>query len=40
VLAMLIARFQWTLAAGMGVLPVGVVTTAPDREPWFELERV
>lgn len=40
VLAMLIERFRWTLVSPAPVLPVGGVTTAPDREPWFELERV
>ncbi|ATQ41811.1 cytochrome P450 [Caulobacter mirabilis] len=40
VLATLLARFELSLDAARPILPVGGVTTAPDHEPLFTLERI
>jgi cytochrome P450 len=40
VLATLLSRFKVRLDASRPVLPVARVTTAPNYEPWFQLERV
>ena len=40
VLATLLNRFEFSLESDRPVMPVGGVTTAPDHEPWFRVEKV
>lgn len=40
VLASLLARFELSLDGDRPILPVGGVTTAPDHEPLFRIERI
>jgi cytochrome P450 len=40
VMARLLNQFEISLESEAPVLPVSTVTTAPDHEPWFRLERV
>jgi cytochrome P450 len=38
VLAHLLARFEISMEKGRPVMPVAIVTTAPNHEPWFRLQ--
>jgi len=40
ILATVLERFELSMESDRAVLPVGGVTTAPDHEPWFRVERV
>ena len=40
ILATVLERFELSMERDRPVLPVGGVTTAPDHEPWFRVERV